>query len=359
MGFYIRKSVRVGPLRFNLSNSGVGVSTGFKGFRIGTGPRGNYVHMGRNGIYYRATLPGPGSRKPRALPGGSPHRNNSLPSQRLLPDDFEAIDSVDASQMQDTSALALLDEINAKRSLMNFFPLTLVLVVALCLFAGFSSSVLFVVALLFGVPLAIFIAMRDKVRKSVVVFYDLEDASATAYGELYRTFEQLGTCSRIWHVAAAGQVADQKRNGGAAALVQRTPIPVQVGKPPGMELNLDVPCLPVGKQTMYFLPDTILVFDQRGVGAVGYDQIEAIAQERGFIESEAVPSDASILGSTWQYVNKNGGPDRRFGNNRELPICNYGNLQMRSASGLNEQLQTSDAAKLELFVRALRAYRPT
>ena len=55
MGFYFRKSVNLGGLRFNFSKSGVGVSTGVKGFRIGSGPRGNYVQMGKNGIYYRKT----------------------------------------------------------------------------------------------------------------------------------------------------------------------------------------------------------------------------------------------------------------------------------------------------------------
>jgi hypothetical protein len=38
MGFYIRKSVSVGPFRFNLSKSGIGVSTGIMGFRVGSGP---------------------------------------------------------------------------------------------------------------------------------------------------------------------------------------------------------------------------------------------------------------------------------------------------------------------------------
>lgn len=50
MGFYIRKALRVGPLRFNLSKSGVGVSAGIKGLRLGTGPRGNYVHVGGAGL---------------------------------------------------------------------------------------------------------------------------------------------------------------------------------------------------------------------------------------------------------------------------------------------------------------------
>lgn len=74
MGFYVRKSLKAGPFRFNLSKSGVGVSAGVPGFRVGTGPRGNYVHVGRHGVYYRASL---GSGSGRALarrPAGHPVR---------------------------------------------------------------------------------------------------------------------------------------------------------------------------------------------------------------------------------------------------------------------------------------------
>lgn len=51
MGFYIRKYVQAGPFRLNLSKSGLGVSVGVPGFRVGSGPRGNYVHMGRHGAF--------------------------------------------------------------------------------------------------------------------------------------------------------------------------------------------------------------------------------------------------------------------------------------------------------------------
>ncbi|MFR3778285.1 MAG: DUF4236 domain-containing protein [Enterobacter sp.] len=34
MSFYIKKSIRVGPMRFNLSKSGVGASIGIKGLRL-------------------------------------------------------------------------------------------------------------------------------------------------------------------------------------------------------------------------------------------------------------------------------------------------------------------------------------
>lgn len=53
MGLFFRKGVKVGPLRINFSKSGVGVSAGVKGLRVGTGPRGNYVSAGRGGLYYR------------------------------------------------------------------------------------------------------------------------------------------------------------------------------------------------------------------------------------------------------------------------------------------------------------------
>lgn len=58
MPFYFRKSVNAGPFRFNFSKGGVGVSVGVKGIRVGSGPRGHYVHAGRGGIYYRSTIGG-------------------------------------------------------------------------------------------------------------------------------------------------------------------------------------------------------------------------------------------------------------------------------------------------------------
>ncbi|ANQ49386.1 DUF4236 domain-containing protein [Flammeovirga sp. MY04] len=54
MGFFFRKSVKVGPIRLNLSKSGVGASVGVKGLRFGVKSNGKkYVHAGRKGLYYR------------------------------------------------------------------------------------------------------------------------------------------------------------------------------------------------------------------------------------------------------------------------------------------------------------------
>src|SRR4051812_2780117 len=98
MGFYLRKSVSVGPFRFNLSQSGVGVSAGFRGFRVGTGPRGNYLHMGRGGLYFRTTLPSGSHRVP-----------NSRPAPQLVTpssDGLEEIESGSTLRMIDSSSAA-------------------------------------------------------------------------------------------------------------------------------------------------------------------------------------------------------------------------------------------------------------
>ena len=78
MGFYLRKSVAVGPFRFNLSGSGVGMSVGVRGLRLGTGPRGNYVRMGRGGVYYQQTFHSPAAPRvaPRVLPSDRRFNNN-------------------------------------------------------------------------------------------------------------------------------------------------------------------------------------------------------------------------------------------------------------------------------------------
>lgn len=62
MAFYLRKGINFGPLRVNLSKSGLGLSAGVTGARIGINSQGrSYVHGGRHGLYYRKNLGAVGS----------------------------------------------------------------------------------------------------------------------------------------------------------------------------------------------------------------------------------------------------------------------------------------------------------
>ena len=71
MGFSFRKSIRFGPLRLNLSKSGVGLSAGVKGARVSRGPRGTYLNVGAGGVQYRKKLDATSERETRRRPGGA------------------------------------------------------------------------------------------------------------------------------------------------------------------------------------------------------------------------------------------------------------------------------------------------
>jgi hypothetical protein len=60
MGVFFRKSIKLGKhTRLNLSKSGIGISTGVKGARIGVNSKGKtYVAGGKDGIYFRKELGG-------------------------------------------------------------------------------------------------------------------------------------------------------------------------------------------------------------------------------------------------------------------------------------------------------------
>ena len=78
MGWYLRKSLKLGPIRFNLSKSGIGTSVGVKGLRIGSGPKGKYVHAGREGLYFRQALSGRETiGESDFAPGTEPDEDNS------------------------------------------------------------------------------------------------------------------------------------------------------------------------------------------------------------------------------------------------------------------------------------------
>lgn len=75
-----------------------------------------------------------------------------------------------------------------------------------------------------------------------------------------------------------------------------------------------------------------------------------------FIEEETPPADAAVVDQTWRQVNRKGGPDRRFNNNRELPI---GRLYGKNRSSLIRWSEPADPVfaleAAERFVASLTA----
>lgn len=348
MGIYLRKSISVGPFRFNLSKSGIGVSAGVTGLRFGIGPRGNYVHMGRGGLYYRATLPP--SSSARSSPIQSPPEVSSGTHAPL-----EEIESADVSRIVDSSSRELLDELNRKRAKMRWWPIVAIASVVL-LGLGLSSNWpiwLLAVFAITGSAATYAAHTRDALEKTVVLFYDFDPDMEAAYAQLHTAASQLANCAAAWHIEASGKVHDRKYHAGASDIVRRKNTSILKAEPPYVKTNIETVTIGVGRQTLHFFPDRVLVYDKNGVGAVGYQELRIEVGTTQFVESESIPRDAEIIDRTWKFVNKSGGPDKRFKDNKEIPVCRYEKITLSSQSGLNEVLQLSRCGAGSGFAEAI------
>lgn len=82
---------------------------------------------------------------------------------------------------------------------------------------------------------------------------------------------------------------------------------------------------------------------------IDYSDFRISVSSVRFVEKDPIPKDAQIVDHTWQYVNKNGTPDQRYRNNKQIPVCLYGQVFLRSASGLNVELQISNNQNAQDF----------
>jgi hypothetical protein len=320
VGFYIRKSLSAGPFRFNLSKSGVGVSVGVPGFRVGTGPRGNYVHMGRGGVYYRATLGG--HLKPA---GGHPSQPYPPPSG-FRPSDvlMEDVTGSTALELIPTGGGDVVDQLNtaAARIAWGWWVTGAAILLGL-LTLPYGLIVWAVLA-----PVCIWLVLNDRARKTVVLFYDVGDEHFTWFDSLVRTWPWLTGSQKLWRVLQSGNVATTyqfKTNSGASRLINRVNATATTAGPKQLTTNIAVPAVTAGKAALYFLPDRILVREGNQYSDLAYAHLSVHDNDTRFIEDGATPGDALQVDQTWQYVNVKGGPDRRYKSNRVLPIMRYGN----------------------------------
>jgi hypothetical protein len=343
MGWTWRRSTSFGPFRFNFSGSGVGVSVGVRGARISSGPRGTYVHLVAGGFRYSQRIdhagtparPGPTTR-PAAASGG-PARS---------------VENVEPAGIVESTPDDLLDEIRRKRGRVSLAALTgglaaaVFLLFLLALAAEWPAPARWVtlaVALggLAAVPWA---SWWDRRAGTVHVRYVLDPLGEKVQEGIERLLAAFSRAHGVWSVQSEHHHGDWKRNAGAGVSVGRRPVRVGWGAPSLMKTNVRVGFLDVDGNRLYFFPDRLLVFGRGGVRGVPYSELRMQAGHIQFIEEGAVPRDARVLGRTWRYVNKDGGPDRRFANNYQIPVVMYGTLEFSSPSGLRMSLQTSTDA---------------
>ena len=244
-------------------------------------------------------------------------------------------------ELADASASDLVNQVNEAARHVSLMPLVILLWLPLI-----------------TIPLAIVVHARDKARRTVVAFYEVDGAPAARFQSLADSFTGVQQCAAHWHVTAEGAVRttqQYKINSGASTLLHRDRGKTDLTGPPVLATNIAVPSLHARKRSIYFLPDRILIRDGRRYADMSYSSCRITGIPKRFIENGSVPSDSERIGTTWRYVNKGGGPDRRYKNNPQLPIMRYGELTFTAQPGFSFVWQTSRAAAAPTLSTAINA----
>ena len=357
MGFRFRRSLKILPgVKLNFGGSGTSVSLGGRGFHYTLGSKGTRVTVG---------IPGTGlswsqySAHPQSRPGGTENPLPPIdhePPEQPVSAPLQAIKNASAGEINALSTSQLIPILNSAHRRIRIAP-----------FIQFASVIFFVGALLqvnqlwLGlsalyatvlVPIAIFL---DRYRRSVRVTYDSDGLVARIAEALEVAFKELLASKVVWTVQAEGKIIDWKRNAGATGQTQRKRTNLQLDKPACFRSRKNFPTFKMGPDELYLLPDSALVMVRGAIAAISYRDLEFSNEAINFIEQERVPSDPTIVNHTWRYVNKSGGPDRRFVSNAQIPVCRYGQLSFRSDGGLNCKFHLSNSAAANSICKVLEA----
>jgi uncharacterized protein len=311
--------------------------------------------MGRGGLYYRASLGGKSHNRTVAPPPPGPVHITPVIGEQL-----KSIETGNVLEMAPSTGAEIVVQLNEALNRIRTSPWVFA-AGALCSVFLISqpapTQIIGFVAAAATVVLTIVAARWDQGRLAVVVMYDLADETVNNLTRFAQEFEKVGAARRIWNIDTAGNTYDWKRNAGAGRLITRRPATFCQNAPSVLKTNVSVPCLKGGRQSLYFLPDIVLVMQGSHVGALTYEQFEIGWNTTVFIEEDGVPSDSETVGYTWRFVNRDGGPDKRFNNNRRIPKVRYQQMGLRGDGGFQKVLHISKVTDRSEFDAALSALR--
>ena len=350
MGWGYRKSFSNGLFRATISQSGISTSFGVKGVRITSGLRGTYVTIGSGGFFYRQRID-----SPRKI---SEYKNQqNYQARPILSSDEVVITQGDINQLRSASPKELLTEIEEKHKLTSFiFPINILCGIGSLIIFLWQTPLLFFLWIPTWIALGIWANRQDFQRKSVSIFYSLDDSVTHSFEKMGEGVHQLATSDRMWWIATESAVSDRKRNAGASSTIKRSPASAALALPAYFVTNIEIPSISAGGIVLYFFPDRILVYQGVQVAALHYQQLSFSVDKTRFIESDNVPSDSRKVGSTWQYVNKNGSPDLRFKNNFQIPIMEYGEIFI-TGKGLTISLHISKLEAASAFIKSIKEFQ--
>jgi len=338
MGWRFHKSINLGGgARMNISKSGIGYSFGGKGFRVAFLPDGR--------IRQTITIPGTGLSYIDEI--GSPQ---TQPSENGVYQSWTG--HAITSSTDETSRIfeqTCKDYFHAKHRWMLLLCLAIAAFVAIPLLLILADiDNLWVILLLSASYIALcfgLVKLSKTAPSPIQIDYDIQNMPE-AYKNIVRGFETLGTCSKLYHVPGAHVGVRSRTHAGSSTTLNMEDVKFTYTPLSFIKTNVKCFHLKSKGQNLYILPDRALIKQGKNPYHVIDIRELSITYKPGNVNWHgSIPKDTKTVGYTWQYVNNDGSPDRRFKENYQVPICRFGVLDLRCLQGLHLVLYGSNEEK--------------
>ena len=183
---------------------------------------------------------------------------------------------------------------------------------------------------------------------------DIPDEIARAFNLMCDEFAQLINSNRIWDTVGQRSTNRSIERTSATRTSDRKPVKFQLSRCDIIESEWNVPHLEnANGGDIYFFPAfTVYFISTDNFALLEYRDLTLEFSPQKFIEEENVPNDSVVVGNTWNKTNKDGSPDRRFANNYQIPIAQYGKITIKSTTGMNEEFMVSNVESAKAFALA-------
>lgn len=170
-------------------------------------------------------------------------------------------------------------------------------------------------------------------------------------------FTSMAKSHSVWDTVGQRATNRLAERTTATRTIERKPVTFKLGRCELIESEWSVPHLQnANGGDIYFYPAFVLYFvGTESFALLEYKQTQLAFAATRFIETDPIPRDSKVVGSTWAKANKDGSPDKRFKGNYEIPIAEYGKLVITSDTGMNEEYMLSNVESTDAFSNAWQA----
>ena len=372
MSWLFRRRIRVIPgVRLNLSKSGLTASVGVRGGSVTLGGKGGtYANVGipGTGIYSRRRIGKKNSssfEEENSFNGETFEESVSTPDEEFVSADplditsegLQAIqEAVLAANRQRQQLKGDLSEI--KNSIISTRLLKLLSQITLLyyIFPAIKRTV--------NKNLASMLQASKEVTQGIQESFvdlelDMKEEAKNAYEELIPAFQELGKSNFIWDVTSSTDVDMVRTRSAIPTTVERVQTSLRQTEIPGIKSIYKALCFTnMNGADIYLYPGFVVMYKSpENFGIVEMSQLELNYKDTEFVETEVTPKDAEHIRSVWEKSNKDGSRDKRYSENKQLPVMGYGEITLSSETGIYEKYMFSNASSAKSFILKINNFK--